>query len=364
MHEALHGRPARRSRLVIGCNTFPTWNGYPGLFASLATGNPVVVKPHPRRAAAGDHRRGRPRGARRGRLLARPGRAGGRGAGRGLAADLALPARGPDRSTSPARPRSATGWRRNATQAVVYTEKAGVNTRRHRLHRRLPGHARATSRSRCPSTAARCAPRRRTCSSRAAASTPTRATVVRRGGGGPRRPRSTGCSATRSGRPRSWARSSGRRRSRGSPRPSRTATWCCASRGGRAPRVPRRGHAHAAAGRAAAPSTERVYAQRVLRAGLASSSPPAARTRASSCCAPDHARARGADRGRLLDRPRRARAGRGGRASTAACPCRSTSPAGSTSTSRRRSPTSTRPARTRRRARRSPTRRSSRRGST
>jgi len=33
--------------LVIGCNTFPTWNAYPGLFASLATGNAVVVKPHP-----------------------------------------------------------------------------------------------------------------------------------------------------------------------------------------------------------------------------------------------------------------------------------------------------------------------------
>lgn len=33
--------------LVIGCNTFPTWNSYPGLFASLATGNPVLVKPHP-----------------------------------------------------------------------------------------------------------------------------------------------------------------------------------------------------------------------------------------------------------------------------------------------------------------------------
>lgn len=32
--------------LLIGCTTFPTWNGYPGLFASLATGNPVIVKPH------------------------------------------------------------------------------------------------------------------------------------------------------------------------------------------------------------------------------------------------------------------------------------------------------------------------------
>ncbi|MHC4107030.1 MAG: phenylacetic acid degradation protein PaaN [Planctomycetota bacterium] len=33
--------------VVVGCSTFPTWNGYPGLFASLATGNAVVVKPHP-----------------------------------------------------------------------------------------------------------------------------------------------------------------------------------------------------------------------------------------------------------------------------------------------------------------------------
>lgn len=33
--------------VVVGCATFPTWNGYPGLFASLATGNPVIVKPHP-----------------------------------------------------------------------------------------------------------------------------------------------------------------------------------------------------------------------------------------------------------------------------------------------------------------------------
>ncbi len=33
--------------VVIGCSTFPTWNGYPGLFASLVTGNAVVVKPHP-----------------------------------------------------------------------------------------------------------------------------------------------------------------------------------------------------------------------------------------------------------------------------------------------------------------------------
>jgi phenylacetic acid degradation protein paaN len=33
--------------LVIGCCTFPTWNGFPGFFADLAAGNAVVVKPHP-----------------------------------------------------------------------------------------------------------------------------------------------------------------------------------------------------------------------------------------------------------------------------------------------------------------------------
>ncbi|MTH76943.1 phenylacetic acid degradation protein PaaN [Paracoccus aestuariivivens] len=33
--------------LAIGCNTFPTWNSYSGILASLATGNPVIVKPHP-----------------------------------------------------------------------------------------------------------------------------------------------------------------------------------------------------------------------------------------------------------------------------------------------------------------------------
>ncbi|TVT76214.1 MAG: phenylacetic acid degradation protein PaaN [Denitromonas halophila] len=32
--------------LVIGCGTFPTWNTYPGVFAALATGNPVIIKAH------------------------------------------------------------------------------------------------------------------------------------------------------------------------------------------------------------------------------------------------------------------------------------------------------------------------------
>ncbi|NQW43171.1 MAG: aldehyde dehydrogenase family protein [Bacteroidetes bacterium] len=34
--------------LVIGCSTFPTWNTIPGLYASLITGNSVIVKPHPK----------------------------------------------------------------------------------------------------------------------------------------------------------------------------------------------------------------------------------------------------------------------------------------------------------------------------
>lgn len=33
--------------VVICCATFPLWNTYPALLASLATGNPVVLKPHP-----------------------------------------------------------------------------------------------------------------------------------------------------------------------------------------------------------------------------------------------------------------------------------------------------------------------------
>ncbi|MBX3102306.1 MAG: phenylacetic acid degradation protein PaaN [Bacteroidetes bacterium] len=33
--------------LTIGCSTFPVWNTLPGLYASLVTGNVVIVKPHP-----------------------------------------------------------------------------------------------------------------------------------------------------------------------------------------------------------------------------------------------------------------------------------------------------------------------------
>jgi phenylacetic acid degradation protein paaN len=33
--------------VVVGVSTFPTWNAYPAFFADLATGNAVIVKPHP-----------------------------------------------------------------------------------------------------------------------------------------------------------------------------------------------------------------------------------------------------------------------------------------------------------------------------
>lgn len=114
--------------LVIGCNTFPTWNSYPGLFASLATGNPVIVKPHPGSVLpmAITVRYAR-------EVLTEA----------GFPADLVqLAAEAPDdriASTLATRPEikiidftgsTAYGdWlEANARQAVVYTEKAGVNT--------------------------------------------------------------------------------------------------------------------------------------------------------------------------------------------------------------------------------------------
>ncbi|MEW2274085.1 phenylacetic acid degradation protein PaaN [Streptomyces sp. SID685] len=114
--------------LVIGCNTFPTWNGYPGLFASLATGNAVLVKPHPRAVLplALTVRIAR-------EVLTEA----------GFAADLvALAAERPGEGiakTLATRPEiriidytgstSFGDWlEANARQAQVYTEKAGVNT--------------------------------------------------------------------------------------------------------------------------------------------------------------------------------------------------------------------------------------------
>ncbi|MFI1029395.1 phenylacetic acid degradation protein PaaN [Streptomyces sp. NPDC020951] len=118
----------RGTALLIGCNTFPTWNGYPGLFASLATGNAVLVKPHPRAvlplaltvgvarevlAAAGFDPN----------LVAlaaeRP--------GEGIAKTLAT--RPEIRIVDYTGSTAFGDWlEANARQAQVYTEKAGVNT--------------------------------------------------------------------------------------------------------------------------------------------------------------------------------------------------------------------------------------------
>jgi phenylacetic acid degradation protein paaN len=114
--------------LVIGCNTFPTWNGYPGLFASLATGNAVLVKPHPRAvlplaltvSAARE-------------VLAEAGFPpdlvclAAERPGEGLAKTLAVR---PEIRVVDYTGSTAFGeWlEANARQAQVYTEKAGVNT--------------------------------------------------------------------------------------------------------------------------------------------------------------------------------------------------------------------------------------------
>ncbi|WP_411075395.1 phenylacetic acid degradation protein PaaN [Streptomyces sp. cmx-4-7] len=114
--------------LLVGCNTFPTWNGYPGLFASLATGNAVLVKPHPRAVLplALTVRIAREVLAETGfdpNLVAlaveRP--------GEGIAKDLALR---PEVRIIDYTGSTAFGeWlEANARQAQVYTEKAGVNT--------------------------------------------------------------------------------------------------------------------------------------------------------------------------------------------------------------------------------------------
>ncbi|MEU0172015.1 phenylacetic acid degradation protein PaaN [Streptomyces massasporeus] len=114
--------------LMIGCNTFPTWNGYPGLFASLATGNAVLVKPHPRAVLplALTVQVAREVLAETGfdpNLVAlaaeRP--------GEGIAKTLAL--RPEIRIIDYTGSTEFGDWlEANARQAQVYTEKAGVNT--------------------------------------------------------------------------------------------------------------------------------------------------------------------------------------------------------------------------------------------
>jgi phenylacetic acid degradation protein paaN len=127
MAKSFHVVP-RGIALVIGCNTFPTWNSYPGLFASLVTGNPVVVKPHPRAvlplAITVKYAR---------EVLAEAGfdpnlvTLAAEAPGEGLASILA---RRPEVKIIDFTGSTEYGdWlEANARQAVVYTEKAGVNT--------------------------------------------------------------------------------------------------------------------------------------------------------------------------------------------------------------------------------------------
>ncbi|MFE9836165.1 phenylacetic acid degradation protein PaaN [Streptomyces sp. NPDC005551] len=114
--------------LLIGCNTFPTWNGYPGLFASLATGNAVLVKPHPRAVLplALTVRVAREVLAEAGfdpNLVALAAER----AGEGIAKTLAV--RPEIRIIDYTGSTEFGDWlEANARQAQVYTEKAGVNT--------------------------------------------------------------------------------------------------------------------------------------------------------------------------------------------------------------------------------------------
>src|SRR5439155_18475873 len=110
------------------CSTFPTWNGYPGLFASLVTGNAVIVKPSRRPvlplaitvAVARE-------------VLAEDGfdpnlvTLAAEADGERRAAELAVR---PEVKIVDYTGSSEFGrWlEQNATQAVVFTEKAGVNT--------------------------------------------------------------------------------------------------------------------------------------------------------------------------------------------------------------------------------------------
>ncbi|MBS1895534.1 MAG: phenylacetic acid degradation protein PaaN [Actinobacteria bacterium] len=113
--------------LVIGCNTFPTWNGYPGLFASLVCGNPVLVKPSssailPLAITVAVAREVLAEAGFPADLVALAVGA----PGRRIAADLAVR---PEVRLIDYTGSSEFGDRleREATQAVVFSEKAGVN---------------------------------------------------------------------------------------------------------------------------------------------------------------------------------------------------------------------------------------------
>jgi phenylacetic acid degradation protein paaN len=127
MTKTFHVVP-RGVALVIGCNTFPTWNSYPGLFASLVAGNPVIVKPHPRAVLplAITVRYAREALAEAGfdpNLIQLAAEAPGEGLAKTLATNPAVRIIDFTGSTE------FGDWLEdNARQAAVFTEKAGVNT--------------------------------------------------------------------------------------------------------------------------------------------------------------------------------------------------------------------------------------------
>jgi phenylacetic acid degradation protein paaN len=114
--------------LLVGCSTFPTWNGYPGLFASLATGNAVLVKPHPRAVLPLALTVAAARGALADagfdpNLVALAAEADGEGAARALATRPEI------RIVDYTGSAEFGDWlERTAVQARVFTEKSGVNT--------------------------------------------------------------------------------------------------------------------------------------------------------------------------------------------------------------------------------------------
>ena len=204
--QELHRTSRAASPCVIGCNTFPTWNGYPGLFASLATGNAVLVKPHPRAvlplaltvrvarevlAEAGFDPNLVPLAAER--------------PGEGIAKTLAVRPEIKIIDYTGVRPPSATGWRPTPARRRS-TRRRPASTPSSSTPPTTTRACSPTWPSRCRCTAARCARPRRTSSSRADGIRPTPGhQVVRRGGRPTSRPRSAACSATTRGRTPCWA---------------------------------------------------------------------------------------------------------------------------------------------------------------
>jgi len=178
--------------VVIAPCTFPTWNGYTGFFASLATGNAVIVKPHPGAILP----------------LAITVRI-----AREVLADagydpnvVTLVAHDPGDDTAQTlalRPEvkivDFTGARRRSTP------RRPASTRSSSIRRRTSKGSCATSRSRCRCIPARCARRRRTSMCRRAESTRPKdiSPSIRSQRASPRG--SPSCWAIRRARSRSWA---------------------------------------------------------------------------------------------------------------------------------------------------------------